>query len=94
MVELRWARRAQADLDGIFRYHSPDDPALALDLIERIVGAGRRLAEMPEVAPLTARGRRKWRVPKTSYLLFYRIEADHIRILRVLHGARDLVARQ
>lgn len=94
MADLRWAARARADLQAILRFHEGTDPNLALELIERIVLAGRFLAELPEAGPLTIRGRRKWRVPKTPYLLFYRVEADHIRILRVLHGARDLAGRQ
>lgn len=94
MADLRWANLALADLKAIVRHHQSSDPALGVELVERIVAAGAFLAELPEAGPLTIRGRRKWRVPKTPYLLFYRVAPDHIRVLRVLHGARDLTGRQ
>jgi toxin ParE1/3/4 len=34
---------------------------------------------------------RQWRVKGfTDYLVFYRVDADVIEVLRILHGARDL----
>ncbi len=30
-------------------------------------------------------------MPKTSHVIFYRIRPDHIRIIRVLHGSKDLI---
>lgn len=50
-----------------------------------------RLGEMPEAFPLVPRyahhGIR--RSPFRVYLIFYRVEGDHIAVIRVLHGARD-----
>lgn len=29
--------------------------------------------------------------PKTSHIVFYRVLPDHVRIVRVLHGSRDII---
>ena len=94
MADLRWANLALADLEAIVRHHQAGDPAIGVELVERVVSAATFLTQLPEAGPLTIRGLRKWRVPKTPYLLFYRVAPDHIRVLRVLHGARDLAGRQ
>jgi len=94
VADLRWANLALADLEAIVRHHQSSDPALGVELVERVVDAATFLAQLPQAGPLTIRGRRKWRVPKTPYLLFYRIAPDHIRVLRVIRGARDLAGRQ
>ncbi|WP_235076525.1 type II toxin-antitoxin system RelE/ParE family toxin [Sphingomonas sp. S2-65] len=81
---------AQADAERIARYHQAIDPELAAEILQRIVGATRILGDLPQAGPATEHGaRRKWRVARTSYILFYRIERDHVRILRVLHGAQE-----
>jgi toxin ParE1/3/4 len=79
----------------ILRHYDGLDAALAIEISDRIAAAARTLAELPYAGPVTARGdRRKWRVPKTEYVLFYRPVGDHIRILRVLHGAQEQAGRQ
>ena len=95
MFEIRWALFARADLERIARYHRAIDPALAAEIGDRIVKAAHFLSDLPHAGPATPRGtRRKWRVPRTDYILFYRLERDHVRILRVLHGAQDQAGRQ
>ena len=95
MAGIRWALLAQADIARIFRYYRGIDPAVAAGLVERIVAAARILSGLPKAGPATPRGdRRKWNVPKTDYILFYRIERDHVRILRVLHSAQQQAGRQ
>ena len=50
-----------------------------------------RLGEMPEAFLLVPRYGRQGirRYPHRNYLVFYRIEADRVVIIRVLHGTRD-----
>ena len=65
-------------------------------LAERFVETYKMVANMPELGELCrfqepamkdARVRRVQKFP--NHLVFYRIEADRIEILWVLHGARD-----
>ena len=94
MLDIRWALLAQADLVRIADHYRTIDPTLAADIAGRIVEAARLLAELPSAGQATERaGRRRWRVPGTPYLLFYRVAPDHVRILRVLHGVRLLAGR-
>jgi toxin ParE1/3/4 len=58
-----------------------------------------RLAEMPEIGALREFTNprlvnvRLWPIPNFSkYLIFYQATPDSLRILRVLHGARDIPA--
>lgn len=94
MQEVRWAKFAQEDLVRIARYYQAVDPTLPFGMIERIVKAAHILAELPQAGQATAKaGRRRWRVPRTDYVLFYRVERGHVLVLRVLHGARQLAGR-
>jgi len=57
----------------------------------------RQIADMPGVGSLrdygqpTLQGMRRWHVTKfPKYLIFYMTAEAELRILRVLHGARDI----
>jgi toxin ParE1/3/4 len=90
LLDIRWARLAQHDLAAVDDHYMLIDPAIALDIGERILAAARFLQETPLAGPMTGQGdRRKWRVRGTPFILFYRLADDHLRILRVLHSARD-----
>ena len=94
MLDIRWALLAQADLTRIVHHYGSIDPALAASVAERIVGAICLLSELPHAGQATDRAqRRRWRVPATPYVIFYRIVPDHVRVLRVLHGARLLAGQ-
>jgi toxin ParE1/3/4 len=95
VTDIRWAALARSDLSRIDRFHREIDPALADEINDRIIAATGILADLPYAGPASLRrDRRKWRVPKTRFILFYRVAADHVRILRVLHGAQDVTGRQ
>lgn len=94
MTSIRWAKMSRGDLARIDRHYREISPALADEINLRIVEGVAILAALPAAGPATERGgRRKWRVANTPYILFYRVMADHVRVLRVVHGARDLAAR-
>jgi toxin ParE1/3/4 len=89
---------AEQDLDAATEYYAAVENIdlairfreMAWRTFERVAaspGVGR---ERPARSPLTA-GLRVWRVDGfPSVLVFYRPESDVVRIVRVLHGARDL----
>lgn len=89
MSDVRWAALARADLEAIDDFHRVIDVQIADNLIGSIIGAARFLADLPRAGPVTRPGVRKWRVAGTPYLIFYRIARDHVRVLRVRHGAQD-----
>lgn len=91
MKRVLRSSEARADLIEIWRYIAADDPIAARRLLERVAAVARLLAERPglgraraELAP----GLRSF--PVGAYVLFYRATPQGIRLIRVLHGARNL----
>jgi plasmid stabilization system protein ParE len=88
---------AVADLDTIWEYVARDD----VDAADRIVEAAYRvctnLAKHPELGPLrrfysSGPGNIRYFVITEfpNYLIFYRVVADGVEIIRILHGAQDV----
>jgi toxin ParE1/3/4 len=90
-------RRAADDIMEIFATIAADDPRAA----ERFEASVRRECDLLAVFPHLGRAR-GFRAPDLrglrsrpisgfgSWLLFYRVQAGAVEIVRVLHGARDL----
>ena len=90
MKFVRWSRAAQTDLASIDEYYRDLDPAHSLEIGQKAIAAGRFLATYPEAGrQVSDRDIRKWGVRGTPYQLFYRLDGDVLRILRLMHGARD-----
>jgi toxin ParE1/3/4 len=91
MSALRLVRTsaAERDLYSIWHYIAKDDIVAADRLIRRIDERFRELTKQPglgEAIPISQVGLRRTRVD--SYLIFYQVADDSVRIARVLHGAR------
>ncbi len=85
------------DLLDIVRRIRPHNPATAVRFVEAFKASVDLLARMPglgRVRPdLGAPETRSWRVDRfRKYLIFYEVLPDRLRLLRVLHGSRDLQA--
>jgi toxin ParE1/3/4 len=89
-VRLEWSHFAQADRDAIFDYLEADSPQAAITVDERIREQVEGLGQFPE-SGRTGRvdGTRELVIQRTPYIAAYRITGDTVRILRVLHGARQ-----
>lgn len=93
------ARLAELDLTEHVDYLARQNPTAALRFIEAVERAFERLAQNPKLGPLqdfdhpALRTVRRWPIPAFStYLIFYQITDEGVRVLRVLHGARDIPA--
>ena len=88
------ADAAYADLLHIGRTIKTDNPARAESFVAELHNRCQRLGGMPRAFPLLPdwedRGVR--RRPYGDYLIFYRVHADLVEVLHILHGARDYVA--
>lgn len=88
-MRVRWLRAALLNLDEEAAYIATEDPAAARLVVGRIVTAVNLLAQKPALGkPGRLSGTRELLVPKTRYLIPYRIRADQIEILRVFHTSR------
>jgi plasmid stabilization system protein ParE len=82
---------AEADLENIGDYIALDNPQRAMSFVRELRARCERLAETPEAFPLVPRyeatGVRR-RV-HGNFLIFYRVEANAITVVHVLHGAMN-----
>ena len=88
-MKLYWAAEAIADRVDIYDYIEADNPEAAVVLDELFSKAAERL----QIHPMLGRagrvdGTRKL-VAHENYILVYDIGGDKVRVLRVLHSARQ-----
>lgn len=87
--QLDWSRRALADLDRIYDYYLAAAPfPIAEQAIETITSQARRIARLGLVHRPGPAGTREAVVSRFPYTIIYRIEAERVRVVRVLHQAR------
>ena len=91
MKRLGFAPQAVADLRDIAGYIAEDDPKRALTFVAEL----EQKAAEAAARPLTFRERTDISpglraIGHGRYLIFFRDLADEVRVVRVVHGARDL----
>ncbi|MFA5496466.1 MAG: type II toxin-antitoxin system RelE/ParE family toxin [Porticoccaceae bacterium] len=89
MMELHWTPEAIQDREAIYDYIEADNPIAALALDELFEEKAGRLVDHPDLG-------RPGRVPGTrelvahqNYILVYDLAGDLVRVLRMLHAARQ-----
>ena len=90
-MTYRISDAAQRDLAAIGQHIAQDDPARAVSFIEELTAKFRLVAERPRSFP----ARDEWHPDLRSalhrpYVILFRIADDHVEIVRVFHGARDI----
>lgn len=96
--KINYSASSKKDLKAIFDYISCEflSPKHAAEQVERIMKAGRSLADMPmrhqvyEEEPWKSRQVRS--VPVDHYIIFYlpKEENETVHILRIIYGGRNL----
>ncbi len=83
--------RARTDLEEIWVYIAQDNPGSADRFVDRILQACRKLAQAPRIGrprDELASGLRS--LPFEKYVIFYRVAASGVEIVRILSGYRDI----
>jgi toxin ParE1/3/4 len=89
-VIIEWTRPALSDLIGIRRYIAADAPSAAEEVARGVTQAVERLMLFPASGRPGRKPRTRELVVSTMpYLVVYDVRADTVRILRVLHTARQ-----
>lgn len=99
MLKVARTPQAKADLVEHVIYLAQRNPDIAERFIDAVEVAFQKLAIAPLIgaeqdfqSPRLA-GIRRWFVPGFKHhLIFYRVTATTVEIVRVLHGARDIEA--
>ena len=86
-MRVVWIAPALRDLAAARVYIASDNPPAADRQVARVLAAVGGLLRFPELGRAGRRpASRELVVPRTAYLVAYRVRADTIEILRVLHG--------
>jgi toxin ParE1/3/4 len=82
---------AETDLEQIANYISEQSVEIALNFVQELREKCESLADAPRGYPLLPRHEHLGirRRPFGDYLIFYRVGADAIEVVHILHGARD-----
>lgn len=93
-MRVRWLRKALRNLDEEAGYIANDDSAAARIVVERVLSAVAMLAQQPDMGrPGRVPGTRELVVPRTRYIVPYRVRGDAVEILRMFHTSRRLPQR-
>ncbi len=93
-MQVRWLRQALANLDQEASHIAQDDPVAARLVVGRVMAAVALLQEQPGLGrPGRVPGTRELLVPRTRYLVPYRVRGDVVEVLRVFHTSRRLPKR-
>lgn len=88
-MRLVWTKPASLDRKEIREYIAQDNPAAALALDELISEKASRLVDHPSLGrPGRVAGTREL-IAHQNYILIYDMTQDLVRVLRVLHAARQ-----
>ena len=88
-MRVKWLRTALRNLDEEATYIAAEDPAAARLVVGRVLAAVNQLVEQPGLGrPGRIPGTRELVVPRTRYLVPYRVRRNEIEILRVFHTSR------
>lgn len=87
-------KQAELDLEEIAEYIAIDNKKAALKLLETFEKSFIKLSQMPNMgfskSEWTNKDLKFWSVKK--YLIIYKIKGNHIIIIRVLSGYRDIIS--
>ena len=93
MFDVSWLPEAMADLERHFEFLNAQNPDAASRAVRAILSAGSSLAQLPDRGTaIPDISQRKLRVffGKSGYVLYYRVQAPQVFILRVHHGRENL----
>jgi toxin ParE1/3/4 len=95
MGRVQRTPRAEQDLEELWFFIAQDDPVVADRWLDTLDERIRLLADNPLMGPARPDIARELRYhPVGNHLLLYRVIQGGIEIVRVVHGARDLLAAE
>lgn len=88
-MRVRWLDQAIEDLKAVRTHIARDNPAAA-DVAQRLRAAVKMLGDYPAAGrPGRVPNTRELVIAGTPYILPYRVRAESVEILRVLHAAQQ-----
>jgi len=88
-VSIRWTPQATDHLRSAHEYLAAESERAAGKLIDRILAAVEVLAQHPQLGrPGRVEGTRELVITRTPFIVAYRLRANQVQILAILHAAR------
>ena len=89
-MNILWSPEAIEDLNSLRAYIAQDNPSAARGVVLHIMDSVEQLLpDNPQMGrPGRVPGTRELVIPKTPFIVPYRLQRNVIQILRVYHGAR------
>jgi len=89
-MEITWRRIALSDLEDMRRHIAQENPAAGARIRAAIRNAVERLADHPYLGRSgRVEGTRELVIAGTPFIAVYRVLANRLRILAVIHGSRQ-----
>lgn len=89
-MNIEFAQRALEDMRAQTDFIAGDKPGAALMVASRIESSIRNLAEFPNLGRAgSGAGTHELQVPKTPFIVVYRIAKRKVVILRIRHAAQN-----
>lgn len=88
-MKLVWSRPASNDRKNIREYIARDNPAAALAIDELFSQKAASLADHPNIGRAGRVAGTRELVAHENYILVYDVASNLVRVLRVLHAARQ-----
>jgi plasmid stabilization system protein ParE len=91
-TRVSWSPEALEDVDSIAAYIAKDSPFYASAVVQKILDAAQSLGEFPNIGPIVPEiGEPEFRERFVySYRVIYRVTAEQVLIVAVVHGRRLL----
>jgi len=89
MLILDWSDAARADIKGILRYISDDNPYAAKELKDEIEAKTSELTQFPKMYKIGRKPGTREMIIRSNYIVIYAVNTDIITILRVKHSAQQ-----
>jgi toxin ParE1/3/4 len=87
--QLDYSARFIANMEAIRDYIALDNPAAANQVLQTVLSSAEELIDFPLLGHAGQRaGTRELVLPKYPYTLVYRLTADKVRIVAVIHQSR------
>jgi toxin ParE1/3/4 len=89
-MSVRWSPQAIGDLASIREFIERDDPGAARGVVLQVIAyVSKMLPAHPQAGrPGRVPGTRELVVPRSAYIVPYRVRRGDVEILRVYHAAR------
>lgn len=88
-MKVGWTRLALTDLGSAYNYIAEESPSAAAQVVAMIEKAVEAIGRHPEIGrPGRVEATREFVVSGTPYVVAYRVRAQRVEVLAVIHGAR------